>query len=266
MILEVHARAADTVAFVTEPLPTLCDWPVDRSCYPAVEGDLDMAKQRYAEELAVQVLWALSGRQFGVCPVVLRPCPQPSPAVRYGGWYGSVPFYPLWNGGAWRNVTCGCIGQCDWRAPTVVHLSTTTGLPIQEVLEVKIGATVLDESAYVLEGDLLYRTGGIAWPNQDLSKPMGTDGTWSVTYTRGNPVPEGVGVFVGLLAKEFMNACSGGKCRLPRRVRSVTRQGVTMDMADPTSIYAEGLTGLPEIDTWIKAVNPFTLAQPPKVR
>jgi hypothetical protein len=73
-------------------------------------------------------------------------------------------------------------------------------------------------------------------------------------------------VFVGLLAKEFMNACSGGKCRLPRRVRSVSRQGVTMDMVDPTSIYAEGLTGLPEIDTWLKAVNPFTLAQPPKVR
>lgn len=252
------------MAFVTEPLPTLCDWPVDRSCYPAVEGDLDMAKQRYAEELAVQVLWSLSGRQFGVCPVVLRPCSQLSYVSRYGGQ--DFPWYPLWDGGAWRNVTCGCIGQCDWRAPTVVHLSTTTGLPIQEVLEVKVGATVLDESAYVLEGDLLYRTGGIAWPSQDLSKPLGSEGTWSVTYTRGNPVPAGVGVFVGLLAKEFMNACNGGKCRLSRRVQSVVRQGVSTEMMNPSAVYADGRTGLDEIDIWIKAVNPHTLAQPPKVR
>lgn len=238
---------------------------MDRSCYPAVEGDLDIAKQRYAEELAVQVLWSLSGRQYGVCPVILRPCPNTA-VVRYGGWQGGMPFYPLWDGGQWRNVTCGCVGQCDWRAPSVVHLSTTTGLPIQEVTEVKIGATVLDPSAYALEGDLLYRTGGAVWPSQDLSRPLDEDGTWSVTYTRGNPVPPGVGVLVGLLAKEFMNACSGGKCRLPRRVRSITRQGVSMDMVDPTDIYASGKTGLSEVDLWLSAVNPHHLMQPPKVR
>jgi len=242
---------------------------VDRSCYPAVDSELDIAKQSFAEELAIQVLWSLSGRQFGVCPVTVRPCPNTgacSPRGRFPYPYDGGPFFPLWDGGAWRNVTCACTGPCDWRAPSVIHLAASAGLPVQEVTEVKIGATVLDPSEYTLEGDLLYRVDGTAWPSQDLTLPLDADGTWSVTYTRGNPVPQGVGVYVGLLTKEFLAACSGGKCRLPRRVRSVTRQGVSMDMVDPVSILAEGFTGLSEIDTWIAAVNPNHLMQPSKVR
>jgi hypothetical protein len=249
--------------------PLLCSWPVDRSCLPTAETELDKQKQTDAESLAIQVLWALSGRQFGVCPVVIRPCPQPCARGIYDYQYAlsvAMPFYPLWDGAHWRNVTCGCSGLCDWRAPSVVHLATTTGLPIQAVIEVKIGTTVLDEAAYALEGELLYRADGTAWPSQDLALPLEADGTWSVTYTRGNPVPSGTGVFVGLLAKEFMAACSGGRCRLPRRVRSVSRQGVSYDMIDPTDIYTSGKTGLPEIDLWLSAVNPNHLAAPPKVR
>lgn len=254
---------------VTDPVvDPLCSWSVDRSCLPVAENELDIAKQTAAEEMAIQVLWSLSGRQFGVCPVIVRPCPQPGFCdARFPYPYDSIaPFYPLWDGHSWRNVSCGCSGYCDWNAPSVIHLSTTTGLPIQEVLEVKFGADVLDEDQYVLEGELLYRTDGTAWPSQNLTLPLGSDGTWSITYTRGNPVPAGVGVLVGILAKEFLSACSGGKCRLPRRVRSITRQGVSMDMMDPTSIYAEGITGLPECDLWIKSVNPHQLVQPAKVR
>ena len=137
---------------------------------------------------------------------------------------------------------------------------------IGEVVEVRIGNTVLDPSAYVLEGDLLYRTGGLSWPSQDLTRPLPEDGTWSVTYTRGVPPPEGTAVLAGLLAKEFISACTGGKCRLPRRVQSVSRQGVTYDMADPLPLLQAGKTGLPEIDLWLQAVNPHVLQSPPKVR
>lgn len=253
---------------VTSPSP--CSWPIDRSCLPSVDGDVDIAKQSHAEALAVQVLWSLSGRQFGVCPVMVRPCPQRCAGISNYSYYppqlvGSS-FFPIWENGQWRNISCGCAGACDWNAPSVVHLAASTGLPVQEVTEVRIGATALDDSAYVLEGELLYRADGTAWPSQDLSLPLGNEGTWSVTYTRGNPVPEGVAVFAGLLTKEFVSACSGGRCRLPRRVRSVSRQGVSYDMVDPTDIYISGKTGLPEIDLWLSAVNPQHLAAPPKVR
>lgn len=244
-----------------------CEWPVNRSCLPTAESPLDKARQAHAEELAVQILWALSGRQYGVCPVVLRPCP-PSDYTRprYPYPYEGSPFWPLWTGSEWINETCGCARACHWTAPNVVHLSTTTALPVQAVTEVRIVNTVLDPSGYKLEGDLLYRLGDLAWPTQDLTRPLPEEGTWSVTYTRGVPPPPGVDVLTGQLTEEFLKACSGGKCRLPRRVRSVSRQGVSYDMIDPTDIYESGKTGIPEIDLWLSAVNPRHLAAPPKVR
>ena len=57
-----------------------CDWPVDRSCLPALPPEDDdgyelaLIRRTAAEDLAVNVLWALSGRQFGICPAMARPC------------------------------------------------------------------------------------------------------------------------------------------------------------------------------------------------
>lgn len=247
-----------------------CTWPVDRSCLPEAIGDVDIAQQQDAENLAVQVLWALSGRQFGACPVQARPCPAPchslqeiSIGVPPYGFSGS--FFPVWDGRNWRNVTCGCGPQCSWRAPNVVHLASRVALPVQEVVEVVIEGEVLDDSEYQLEGDLLYRVSG-NWPPQDLTRPLDEPGTWSVTYLRGTPPPAGSAKLVGLLAKEFLAACNGGKCRLPRRVRSVTRQGVSYDMVDPVDIYQEGKTGIPEVDLWLSAVNPRHIMAAPEVR
>lgn len=245
-----------------------CSWPVDRTCLPVAETLIDTQQQKDAEDLAVQVLWSLSGRQFGVCPVIVRPCRQPCGGLWGGSFYGTPVGYPLivaWDGANYRNLMCGCGPKCSWISPNVVHLSATVGLPVQEVTEVVIAGVVLDASEYRLEGDLLYRVGA-DWPHQDLTQPLDEPGTWSVTYTRGNPPPGGTAKLVGLLAKEFLAACSGGKCRLPRRVQSVTRQGVTYDMIDPTDIYAAGKTGISEVDLWLSAVNPHHIMQPPVVR
>lgn len=240
-----------------------CSWPVDRTCLPIADTDIDIAQQEDAENLAVQVLWALSGRQFGVCPVIARPCPQSCDGSPYNS-YGS-PFFVVWDGSNWRNTSCGCGPRCSWVSPNVVHLSSTRVQPVQEITEVVIGGEVLDESQYRLEGALLYRIGG-SWPSQDLGQPLDQPGTWSVTYTRGYPPPSGTAKLVGLLAKEFLAACTGGKCRLPRRVKSVTRQGVSYDMVDPAELYRDGKTGIPEIDLWLSSVNPRALQSPPTVR
>ncbi|UYP17715.1 hypothetical protein OED52_13645 [Rhodococcus sp. Z13] len=237
-----------------------CNWPVDRSCLPEAETPEEWLKQRHAEDLAVSVLWALSGRQFGQCPVIARPCPTPCPSL--SGYSLGPGRYPLFDDGRWLEVNCGCYGACEASGPTVIHLPG----PVGEIAEVKIEGIVLDEAAYRLEGDRLYRTDGKPWPHQNLLAPLDSDGTWSVTYTRGHPVPAGVGTLVGLLTKEFLAACSGGKCRLPRRVQSVSRQGVTYQMVDPTDIYASGKTGIPEIDLWLSSVNPIALQQRPVVR
>lgn len=244
-----------------------CSWSVDRSCLPVAQTDIDTQQQTDAENLAVAVLWSLSGRQFGVCPVIARPCRQPCNGLLNEWGYGlpmGVPFFPVWDGGNWRNISCNCGPKCSWVAPNVVHL-VSSGQPIQDVTEVVIAGEVLPDDQYKLEGDLLYRIGA-DWPHQDLTRPLDEPGTWSVTYTRGNPPPPGTAKLVGLLAQEFLAACSGGKCRLPRRVQSVSRQGVSYQMIDPTSILKEGKTGIPEIDLWLQAVNPHVIMQAPVVR
>lgn len=246
-----------------------CSWPVDRSCLPdAGPNEVDIQQQVDAENLAVAVLWALSGRQFGVCPVLARPCRQPCHGLLNDYGYAApsfgTPWLPVWDGTNWRNISCGCGPKCSWVSPNVVHL-VSSGQPIQSIEEVVIAGEVLDPSQYRLEGDLLYRVGA-DWPHQDLTKPLDEPGTWSVTYLRGNPPPPGTAKLVGLLAQEFLAACRGGKCRLPRRVRSVTRQGVSYDMIDPTDIYAAGKTGIPEIDLWLAAVNPHHIMAAPVVR
>lgn len=238
-----------------------CAWPVDRSCLPYAESDIDKIKQQNAEDLAVAVLWALSGRQFGVCPVRARPCL--TPCVSYDtNWLSGPAFYPIWENGQWRNTMCGCGPRCAAVGPGVVHLAG----PVVEITEVNIGGDVLDPSSYTLEGNLLYRTNGGVWPDQDLTRPLPEPGTWSVIYDKGNPVPAGVDVLVGVLALEFLNACSGGKCRIPRRVQTLSRGNVTYQMIDPTDIYASGKTGISEIDLWLSAVNPHANQQQVKVR
>lgn len=246
-----------------------CTWPVDRTCLPEAVSDVDVMQQQDAENLAVQVLWSLSGRQFGLCPVLARPCPSPC-----GGLFAVEPtfgmpstgwFFPVWDGTNWRNVACGCGPKCSWQAPNVIHLASRVALPVQEIQEVVIAGVVLDPSEYRLEGDLLYRVNA-NWPAQDLTRPLDEEGTWSVTYLRGNPPPPGSAKLVGQLAAEFLAACNGGKCRLPRRVKSVTRQGVSYDMVDPVDIYKDGKTGIPEIDLWLSAVNPNHIMAAPEVR
>lgn len=212
-----------------------CEWPVDRSCLPALPDPLDptyqekLDRQTDAESKAVQVLWALSGRQFGCQEVVYRP--------------PTAPF------------VCA---PSSYR-PAAVPLPG----PVMGIVTVTIGDEVLAPGGYALEGDLLYRVGA-RWPGQDFNQPMGSPGTWSVTYQRGQSIPNGVGALVGALAKEFIAACGSGKCRLPHTVVATTRNGVSHSF-DPSRMLAAGWTGIPEIDQWLAAVNPNHILQGPSV-
>lgn len=216
-----------------------CTWPVDRSCLPYGREEADWARIPAATDAAVLVLWALTGRQFGVCDVIARPCPTHGEAA-----------------------VCVMVGGC---APHGASVVTLPG-PVHAVHEVTVDGTEIAPESWVLEGDRLYRAGGRAWPRQDLTRPAGDPGTWTVRYARGTPPPAGAGIVAGQLANEFYKSCTTpDQCALPRRVTSITRQGVTMQMADPQAIIDAGGTGLPEVDLWVKALNPHGLTQPASV-
>lgn len=233
-------------------------WPVDRTCLPDIDPDdapEDVLRLEAAIDTAVTVLWALTGRTYAIEHVVARPCPARQDAADVAMF--GVGFTPLLVDGGWLNVT-GCGGStCTADGRGVVRLPG----PVVAITAVYVDGVAIDPSGYTLAGDTLYRTAG-EWPDQDMDLPPGEAGTWSVSYTRGVPPPYGAALAVGQLAKEFWAVCSGGKCRLPKRWQSITRQGVSIQRADPTDILAQGYTGLPEVDTWVRAINPHKLSQP----
>lgn len=244
-----------------------CDWPVDDTVLPELPAADDPGRpaallvRQAAIDLATQVMWSLSGRRFGVCEFLVRPCMQNLDPRFVVGGPGITSYLLSWEGDRWLNWSCGCIGVCREAGPRAVHLPG----PVQSVVEVKIADAVLPVEGYRLEGNTLYRVGA-NWPGQDLNRPAGEAGTWTVTYTRGEPVPAGVDRLTGILAAEMVKALSDpGKCRLPRNVTTTSRQGVTYQVYDPAVMYANGKTGLAEIDMWLAAVNPNHLMAPPTV-
>lgn len=246
-----------------------CEWPVDRGCFDDLPPGPDdqgydeatytaaLADQSMAEDTAVMVLNHLTAGIYGLCPAVVRPCPTGGPPNGMRPWTQTLLW---WDGAHWFNAGCGCVGRCRLDGPGVVHLPG----PVATVDVVTLGTTVLDDSDYTVEGDRLYRRGGKAWPSQDRGRPLGEQGTWSVEYTRGRPCPAGTAKMVGLLAQEFISACRGGACRLPASVVQVTRSGVTHTF-DATKMLANGKVGIPEIDLWLNALNPYHLLAPPSV-
>ncbi|GAS98802.1 uncharacterized protein RMCC_5767 [Mycolicibacterium canariasense] len=247
---------------------TSFSWPIDRTCLPKLPDlpdapteeqqatyDDALAARNAAEDLATQTLWALTGRQFGGEPIRLRPCPPrgwPWSWYLAAQWYGFEQFSGM--------LDCACAGACRMSSATTIHLPGPVYPPtVDDPIVVTVAGQPLDPTSYVLEGDVLYRRNGAVWPGQNLARPLGEPGTWSVDYQRGLPVPPGVDRLTGLLAKEFILACDGSKCRIPPTLVATTAKGVS-HVFDPSKIIAAGFTGLPEIDRWIMSVNPHRLA------
>lgn len=233
-----------------------CTWPIDRTCLPA-DADQDLVD--HAADTAVGVLWALTGRRFGLCPVEARPSP---PGTHYPAGNPLSPgpgWVPHLDAGTIRNVPA-CLGPaCDRHGAIVLPG------PVHQLLGMDVEGEEVDLTSIIRDGDRIYRRDGLPWPDQHLDRPSGDEGTWAVRYLRGEPVPAGGARMVGVLANEFLAACTTGRCQLPRRTTQVQRQGVTMTMVDPSDIYASGATGISEVDLWIRAHNPNRLASRPVV-
>lgn len=205
-----------------------CGWDLDTQGVPGWV-DADPAQQAAATAFATHVLWALSGRQYGVCVVTVRPVVAVAQACLSGGLYAvSLPG------------------------------------PVVSVEAVTIDGVVVDPVDYRLVGSDLLRSS--PWPVvNDLALEDTEPGTWSVTYSRGIPVPEAGQFAAGLLAGEILKAMLARPCRLPSRATSVARQGVDIQLIDPETMFEGGRTGIPEVDLWLTAVNPHRLVAPPVV-
>jgi hypothetical protein len=260
---------------VTIPaLPDAC-WPVDWGC---ADQDwltaLDPDVQARSEAMATQVLRSLTSYQVGGCPIVVRPCAKAcgpgtyisapvgfaansaALGVQVGPWWASIDI-----DGQWINTACGCTQECSCTFVPEVWLPA----PVGGVVSVYIDGVELDPSAYRVDnGNRLVRTDGKIWPRcQDMTAAADGAGAFAVTYYN-NYQPDGLASWVaGIMAVEFAKSCTGGKCRLPSGVQSISRLGVQMEI--PSGMFEQGLTGIREVDSWIRLWNPYQLKSPSSV-
>lgn len=227
-------------------------WPCDISCEsPSATGT--------AAAFATEVVWALSGRQFGTCDVTFRPCRRSCMEAPWLGawteWPGSTGWpHPALVGGQWFNLICGgCAGDCSCSSISEVLMPS----PVDHIVEIKVDGSILVTGSYRLDNNrLLVRTDGQDWPScNDLSLNDTEPDTWSVTAAFGRSVPESGSWAVGELACELMKAMRGEDCRLPHNVTQLVRQGVMLNYADPVELFTMGRTGLYLADMFIAAFN-----------
>jgi hypothetical protein len=243
-----------------------CEWNVS---YAAATGcnaitDLPADERLVFEAIAVQYLWRWTGMKFGTCAVTVRPrrsdCPPSNTFSGPGNAYlpsEGAPWAPALVNGQWYNIGCSCGDICSCDRVQQIALPG----PIASIEEVVIDGALLQSTAYRVDnGNLLVRIDGQAWPtcndlSQDSSIGLGATGTWEVTYKQGLPVPVGGQVAAGILATEFAKAAGDKDCALPKRVQSVTRQGITVAVLDNFDDIQVGHTGIWLVDSWVASVT-----------
>lgn len=234
-----------------------CSWSIPEPLCCATEWALVPAEvQSAARDYAATILWAATGRQFGLCEITVRPCGMKQCADGSGEFWGydwsGGTWVPYIFNGTWFNCMCGVGCCCDPRCQ--VRLMG----PVASIIEVLIGGIAVDPATYRVDDDhWLVRTAGECWPRcADMDTDDG-DNVFEVTYQRGTAVPTALLRAAATLACEWAKACVGdASCRLSNRVTSVARQGITIDMVDPQSLLDSGMTGLWEVDSIIRAFNP----------
>ena len=188
-----------------------------------------------ARRFASVVLWAKTGRRFGVATTL-------GDQYRVDGHRCSgAPWTPELYDGEWYNRSGrGCCAiQLDYQ-------------PVRSVIEVRVNGA--PATGWRLEGNLLVSVDR-CWPWQDFQDqpPIEVDYTWGAT------LPAGVDAVMAEVTSEVLNAMTGKACRLPSRVQSVARQGVDIEFGDPLAFIEAGLLGTPLADALIDMVNPSRL-------
>ena len=243
-------------------MSTPCGWSVTGcACGSSCWGSVKPTVQAYAESVATMILWAATGRRYGQCELTVEPCFRPDGDPLYQTFPAAADsptgqtLTAGWNSPCGHG-SCSCTGRCE--VPLAGPTSTAT------ITSVTVAGLAVPASAWtVYDGYLLTRVDGQCWPTcRDYSDP---DTAFAVTYLRGDPIPAHVQHAVNRLACELAKACVGADCALPANVRSLSRQGIEIQMADLPAQNGRIRTGVDTVDKIIDAENPHGLMQRPVV-
>lgn len=225
---------------MTAPWATRADLPDPAPTLPGGDAEWDATLA-----LASEVLWALTGRRWAgerthtvevVAPVAGDPFPV--------GWSASWgPVHPALIDGEVYN--CGCSAAERVRLP---HDGITA------VEEVTVRGAVRAPESYMLDRGHLVDLSGRGWP----TCPPG----FAVRYTAGKAPPEGGRRAAALLAREHARARLGDPGSvLLLNLTSRTRQAITETFVPAADLIERGMTGVPQVDSWVATVNPAKLTR-----
>lgn len=219
--------------------------------YGADPDDIDDMMQ-----MATDVLYNFTGKAYpGICTDSIRPLAQYRALEGPPRWWPAIAGA---GGGRGSMGFCSCHRIRDAGCFAVSEVK----LPNAPVIEASI-AVVLDGDPF-LDWELrdhryLARTDGHGWPCCQRDLPDTELGTWSVTWQWGRLPPIGGRFACAALGSQLYlafhpEASDSGACKLPKRIQTITRQGVTIAMLDPLKLFDEGKTGLPEVDLWVASI------------
>jgi hypothetical protein len=223
-----------------------------------------------AATAASDVLYELSGKTFtGNCgPVTVRPVSRPTDVdtrawgatLSTVGWVASQGF-----ASAYGSFNPGVVAHYGSLEPPTIILP----YPVTKIEQVKIDGIEIPETEYELRDfRSLVRirpTGSTVpkarygWPtSQIMDLPDTEPGTFSVTYLFGNP-PSAAGI---LAAKKLAEVYALGEMMgdgYPKRITSMTRQGVSAMITDVMDLVMKGGAGIYEVELFLNAYNPHRL-------
>lgn len=238
-----------------------CGWKVTKcgcgSCWSTYTPEV----RETAEALATGIMWAATGRKYGLCDIVVQPCVKAALPRDYQTYEVGSPDYGMayihngqWHNGCSAEGSSCCTGcELELEGPT-----TTDGITAVS----ENGVLLPIDSYLVMNGSILVRTDGECWStctNYSSQSPS----KLQIEYKKGIAIPDHVQKATERLACEFAKACAGAACALPRRLKSITRQGVEATISDISKSSRSGgssrgpiQTGVYEVDIVIQLENP----------
>ena len=211
-----------------------CSWPVDpEACYLR---DTDPEDPVFLSALAAasSIMTRLSAYTIGLCATEIRPLD------------------------VCRECRSWCCGGSD-----ALRISGPFAIPIWEVTRVRLGAVEYDEDSWRFDrsSKTLFRVPPEKWPTRDEKWSEADEGNaFVIDAVIGTPPDAWALDVAARLTKELVLSCTGGKCRLPSNVTSVTSQGISIRLRD-----SEVNTFIPELGAWMNAINPHEARLPAAV-
>jgi hypothetical protein len=230
---------------------------------------------------ASDILYSLSGRIYtGVCgPVTIRPLARPTDGDSRA--MGGYQYLSGWGYASSYGANTGIGSHYLSLNPPEIDLGD---YPVTEVVQVLIDGVEIPGpyNPATQEGEWELRdyrklvrirpTQGFSpterwgWPtSQIMDLPDTQPGTFSVTYMYGQPPPVGGREAALTFAAVLACGAMGDTTAFPTRMVSMSRQGVSARTVDAQDFLSAGMTGIYEVDAWLRSVNPNKLQRQARV-